>query len=283
MLPRFAVVCLAAISAALSQDAVSRRYVEGEHLRYLLKTVNNGMPYEAQAEGIVKKDADGNFFEEYSWSNVIYNGKPIELPQSSIDFRQRITLDPKQPTKIPDLSKVHSSLIGPITDFMTFYVDLGLAIRAGLKHPSDHTYRKYGTPASWADGTYVTLGESSIDFDVTLKSIEKGVAVLEIKHVPPQQPQVHLPAPWMREPSADTPNNWVEVSHRGAKYHAAVGKEIFDVEITSSVEDGKILSAKMTNPVKTRVRDCNDATLSDCSEVRSQDILRQVEIALIPK
>ena len=42
-----------------------RHYREGEKLRYRMKTVNEDWRYEIQADGVVKKDSAGNFFEEY--------------------------------------------------------------------------------------------------------------------------------------------------------------------------------------------------------------------------
>jgi len=157
---RFVIALLAVSLACSAQDPLMRHYVEGEHLRYLLKTVNDGHRYQAQADGVVKKNDAGNFIEEYGRSQFVYDGSKIDLPQSTLDFRQVVTLDPKLRSGIPNLSKVHPALIGPITDFMTFYIHLALAIRNGLKRPGDHFYQKFGTPASWADGTYIVTGES---------------------------------------------------------------------------------------------------------------------------
>src|SRR4029077_11935092 len=130
---------------------------------------------------------------------------------TSLDFRQTLSLDPATPPAIPNLSQVQTFLIGPITDMLTFYSDLWLAIQqSGLKRLGDHAYVKVGTPASWADGNYVTLGEDSIDFDLILKELNSSpqIAKLLVRHVPPAQPKVKLPAQWIQTPVADTPNNW---------------------------------------------------------------------------
>ena len=58
----------------------------------------------------------------------------------------------------------------------------------------------------------------------------------------------------MHAPVADTPNNWVQVRHEGDSYVAAVGQETFDVELSISLESGRILRATMVNPVETVVR-----------------------------
>jgi hypothetical protein len=130
----------------------------------------------------------------------------------------------------------------------------------------------------------VVVGESSIDFDLTLKEVnhENKTATLVVRHVPPEKPEVKLAAEWMHNPVADTPNNWVLVQRRGGgKYFAAVGKETFDDEIVLSLADGKILSATMDNPVKTVERECSDAALTQCSEPKPHLIRRQVQIALV--
>ena len=80
---------------------------------------------------------------------------------------------------------------------LTFYSDLWLANQAGkLSNAGDHFHQKHGTPASWADGNVVVVGEDSIDFDITLVDINKSdnVATLMVRHVPPQDPEVRLPA-----------------------------------------------------------------------------------------
>lgn len=264
---------------------LSRRYREGEKLRYQMKAANEGRRYEVGASGVVKRDSDGKYFEEYAWSDLVVNGAPFNLPPASVQFRQVLSLDPEKVPSVSNLAQVHPMLIGPITDMLTFYVDLWLAIRLGqLNRAGDHAYQKRGKPASWADGTYVVLGQDSIDFDLTLTDVsqQEKVATLLVRHVPPEQPQIELPAPWMREPVARTPNNWVNVTKRDGKFVAEVGKETFDVQIKVSLADGKILSATMENPVEAKQRICVDAALTACEDAKPRKILRHVEIALQP-
>jgi hypothetical protein len=260
-----------------------RTYHEGEKLTYRMQAVNESVHYEIQASGVVKQNAAGNFIEEYAWSNLAANGKPFTLPEQSQQFRQILSLDPVKPPALPNLAAVHPNLIGPITDLLTFYVDLWMAARTGkLNRAGDHAYQKINATPSWADGSHVIVGEDSIDFEMTLTAVDRSnqVATLLVRHVPPPQPSIHLPAAWMREPVADTQNNWVQVAKENGKYNAAVGKETFDVQIKVSLADGKILSGSMENPVKTRERDCTDAALTNCGPPRPHDILRKVEISL---
>jgi hypothetical protein len=262
---------------------LTRHYTEGEKLTYHMKGDNDGWTYEVQADSIVKKDATGHFVEEFAWSNFKSN-TPMSLFPASLSFRQTLSLDPAIQPSIPDLSHVQPFLIGPITDLLTFYSDLWLAIRQNsLIRAGDHAYVKFGDPSSWADGNYVILGEDSIDFDLTLKELKPStqLATLLVRHVPPPQPKVKLPAPWMQTPVADTPNNWIEVKKNAAgKYIAQVGKETFDVTIQSSLKDGKILSATQDNLVQTRQRECSDAALLDCGEPSAHQIRRQIELHL---
>jgi hypothetical protein len=273
------------VPATSNQSPLARYYTEGEKLTYHMKGDNDGWSYEVQANGIVKKDASGHYVEEYGWSDFKSNA-PMSLSPSSLSFRQTLSLDPAIQPSVPNLSQVQPFLIGPITDSLTFYADLWLAIRqSDLKRTGDHAYVKVGVPASWADGSHVILGESSIDFDLTLKEFDSSnqIATLLVKHVPPVQPQTKLPAPWMHTPVADTPNNWVQVAKgQSGKYDAQVGKETFDVEIKISVKDGKILSATMNNLVQTRQRECSDAALLDCGQPVDHQIHRQIELHLVP-
>ena len=274
-----------ATAATTNQSPLARHYTEGEKLIYQMKGDNDGWTYEIQANGIVKKGATGHLIEEYGWSDLKSNA-PMSMSAISLNFRQTLSLDPATLPGIPNLSQVQPFLIGPITDMLTFYSDLWLAIRqSDLKRPGDHAYAKVGTPASWADGNYVTLGEDSIDFDLTLKEVNNStqIATLLVRHVPPAQPRVKLPAPWMQTPVADTPNNWVQVNkNQAGKYDAGVGKETFDVEIRASLKDGKILSATLDNLVQTRHRVCSDAALLDCGAPADHPIHRQIELHLVP-
>jgi len=267
------------------QNSLLRRYVAGEKLTYHMKGINEGWHYEAQADGIVKKDADGSYFEDFGWSKFVFDGQRITLSPATLNFRQRVTLDPKGRPAFPNLSQADPRLIGPLTDFMTFYVDLWLAVKTGaLTHPGDHFYFKKGTPNSWADGTDVLVGHDSIDFDLTYESTTPAgdVATILVRHVPPEKPQIELPAEWMRAPVSGTPNNWVQIEKTGdGKYLSAVGKETFDVELKVSLADGKILSATQLNPVLTIERECADVALTSCGAAKPHNVMRHIEIALV--
>ncbi len=245
-----------------------------------MKGVNEGEHYEATATGLVKTDSSGRHFEEYVWSNLVRNGEPVSMPPS--EFRQFLSLDPTRIPAIPDLSKVYPGLIGPILDFMTFYADLWLAIREGdLENVGDH-FTHPGPTSSWADGTRVILGQEAINFEISLARVDKGsgIAILEVRHVPPADSPLKFPASWMTGQVTDTQNNWVQISKNNGKYVAAVGKETFDVEMKIRMKDGVILSASLSNLVETTERDCTDAAVINCGDSRRHRIERQIEIAL---
>jgi hypothetical protein len=269
-------------AAPPSPGLLARRYQEGEKLSYHMKAVNEKWHYEIQADGVVKRDPSGKYFEEYAWSHMVSDGTPITLSPASSNFRQAVTLSPEAPPSFPNLGKVDTKMIGPITDWMTFYADLWLADKLNtLNHTGDHFYFKRGTPNSWADGNYVVLGEDSIDFDFTLKEVNQAqkTATLVVRHVPPEKPEIRIPVDWMRAPVADTPNNWVEMKKMpDGKYLAEVGKETFEVQIKVSLVDGKILSAKIVNPVEAITRECTDAALTSCTDPAPHHILRQIEV-----
>ena len=275
---------LAAQAASTTQNPLHRQYHEGETLVYNMTGVNESWHYTIQAQGIVKKDASGAFFEEYRWTNLVSDGQPTPLSPGSDSFRERLSLNPDQNITPPDVSNADPKLVGPALDFMTFYADLWLANKTGqLTHAGDHFYVKVGTPSSWASGSQVILGQSSIDFDLTLKSVDpsSGTAVLIVRHVPPDKSQVTLPAAWMQAPVSGTPPNWVQVVKLPGKFLGAVGQESFTDELTISLVDGKILSASMDNTVKTIMRTCSDEALTQCDPAQPHDIVRKIQIALV--
>jgi hypothetical protein len=282
----FSGVSLVAQAPAPAADLPARHYREGETLTYLMKTSNRGrtntLNYTIAADIVVKKDADGRFFEEIAWHDMVVDGGPFALPASSQAFRQLLTLEANpRYAQVPDLRKVHPMLIGPITDLLTFYADLLVAHGAGLMKAGDHFQLAHGTPASWADGQHVILGEDSIDFDVTLKGIDRaaGTATLLVRHVPARPPQIRIPAEWMRPQVVDTPNNWVQVERTAAgTFTAGIGQEIFDATITLNLADGRVLAATLENPVQVLERECHDAALTQCGSSARYEIRRHVEI-----
>lgn len=267
-------------------NPLHRQYRDGETLAYKMTGINEDWHYTLRAEATVKKNDHGAFFEEFRWTNMTSDGKPYTMSPAMTDFRQNLSLDHNFMPSVPDLSKVDPKLIGPITDLMTFYVDLWLpAMMGSVKKPGDHYYFKMGAPSSWADGTHVLTGVSSIDFDFTLKSVDAaaGTAILEVKHVPPVKPQISMPGAWMQTPVGDTPNNWVEVVKQpDGKFEAGVGQENLTVDLVVSLADGRILSGKMDNIVKTIHRTCDDQALTQCSPPVPHQIERKIEIALEP-
>jgi hypothetical protein len=273
-------------TAPSQPNPLERHYRKGETLVYEMKAVNENTHYRIRAEGVVEPDAGGALVEKYKWTQMEFEGKPVALKPEMDSFRQQLTLAQQIPPMMPDLTKVDPRTIGPITDMMTFYVDLWLANKMNQLHKAgDHFYFHNPMPASsWADGSRVLLGESAIDFDFTLKEVDQAnqTALLEIKHVPPAQSAIHIKAEWMKKPVASLPNNWVTISKTAGGYEAGVGQETFDVLIKVSTIDGKILHVTMNNPVHTVMCQCEDEALTKCSVPQPHDILRQVEITLLP-
>jgi hypothetical protein len=99
--------------------------------------------------------------------------------------------------------------------------------------------------------------------------------------VPPSAPKIRLPADWMRARVAETPNNWVLVRKTATGFAASVGKETFDVTLDVDTSNGKILSAKMENPVTKVTRACSDAALTKCGDAQATPTLRRIELSLV--
>lgn len=284
---------LLAVAAAFvpfaAQDAsppgrlLTRRYVEGDRLQYVMKGRDDGSSYEVRLTATTTKSAEGGFVEEFAWSILVMGGAARPLSPMAQQFRLAVTLDGGMPFVSPDLSKA-PGLVGPVADVMTFYADLFVAMHQGmLRRAGDHFVFHNPVKASWADGRVVVIGEDAVDFDITFEDVDprSGVAVLLIKHIPPAEPDIRLVADWMRTPVADTPNNWVMVTRTPDGYIASVGKETFDVELRLAIADGKILSATMDNPVTRVTRDCSDAALTRCGEPRRNPMSRRIEMSLL--
>jgi len=272
------------------QSALARRYQEGEKVAYKVTSVNHSASktsgYDAHAEGAVRKTPSGSFVEDIAWTDLLLNDEQIRLSPASRAFREPLSLAPDAKLSLPNLSRVQSGLIGPITDLLTFYADVKIAMnQKGLLREGDHVRVPYGTPSSWADGTEVVLGEDAIDFDITLQSIDrtKQIATLLVRHVPPAQPRIKLPARWMSAPVGSAANNWVQVEKGSdGKYVAAVGQETFDVKIKIALATGRIISATMDNPVDVLERNCNDSALTACGTPNRYRIQRQIALDAQP-
>lgn len=279
------VVAMAAWSAQ-AQDAPQtnelfrRHYVEGQQLQYLMRAENNGNKYQVRITATTKRRDDGRFVEELAWHELESNGKARPLSPAAEAFRLEVTLDGGQPFVMPDLSKA-PGLVGPVLDLLSFYSDQFLAIhQSSLRQRGDRVVVPIDLVPSWADGVNVILGEDHVHFDVTLTNVdvEARRAMLLVKHVPPAEPKIRIPAEWMRTPVAGTPNNWVQIRKRANRFEASVGRETFDVELTIDTADGSIVSATMDNPVTAITRDCADEVLSDCGDARATPTLRRIEM-----
>ena len=272
-------------AAAPSPDPLARRYRDGEPIAFHMTASNQDrtktLHYTADARGVVGRNADGAQVEELDWSDLVVDGKAVALPPGGSKVHQQLSLAAGTVGTIPDLANIHPRLIGPMLDLFTFYVDLWLAKQTGrLRQGGDHVRVPRSSANSWADGAHVVLGEDAIDFDITLTALDRaaGKATVVVRHVPPQSPEIRLPAAWMREPVADGANNWVEVTKARDGYVAGVGKETFDVAIEVSLVDGRILAARMDNLVEVLERPCTDAGLEHPGEPVRYRIHRQIEI-----
>src|SRR5437867_4300204 len=95
-------------AAPADRDLLSRHYQDGEVLAYRMNCSNKGyrgtIQYEARANGVVKKDPAGIFFEQFAWADLSFNNNVIPLSQRDANFRQSLSLDTGYKMSIPDLS-----------------------------------------------------------------------------------------------------------------------------------------------------------------------------------
>lgn len=281
--------------AAAPQVTLARHYQDGAQIAYTINCFNQARAkttaYEARAEGVVRKDASGAFVEDLAWTDLNVNDEQVRLSAASRAFREPLSLAPGAKLSLPSLSGVQPALLDPISDLLTFYADLKIAMNQhSLTRAGDHAYVPYGAPISWADGKHVILGQDAVDFDVTLQSIDPAtqIATLVIRHVPPAQPQIKLPAPWMiesgrSERAGNSANNWVQVEKTpDGKYIAGVGQETFEVRIRIALATGRIDSATLDNPVTVSERACTDEALTACGAPERYTLGRQITLRADP-
>lgn len=270
----------------VSPDAggLQRHYADGMVSHYLMTGDNDGWKYTIRAADSVKRDTNGRFYEEIGWSDLTSNTQQTLTP-ASLAMRQTISLDDAATyLKVPNLANVQPLLIGPITDTLTFYSDLLLAIRAKLARPGQTAYVSRTTPNSWADGQRVLLGQDVVDFSLSVESSDAAghTKTLLIQHVPPPELHVQQPGKWMQAPTSAKPNNFVQVSRESEGFSAETGTETFDVRLVVDTRDGRIVSAAIHNPVVLRVRTCTDRELTQCGSETTKTILREITLKLVP-
>jgi hypothetical protein len=275
---------MTAQQAATGFEMLQRRYADGAVCHYVMTGDNDGWQYTIHATDVVKRDANGRYYEEIRWSNLTSNAQQALTP-ASLALSQTVSLDdPVSYMKVPDLAAVQPLLIGPITDTLTIYSDLLLAMQSKLVQPGQTAYVSRTTPNSWADGQRILLGQDVVDFSLKVETINPAehTETLLIQHVPPPALHVQLPAKWMQEPTSAKPNNFVQVSKQADGFTAEAGKETFDVRLVVDTRDGHILSATMHNPVALTARTCTDRELAQCGPESSKTTLREITWKLQP-
>lgn len=232
----------------------------------------------------MKRDSSGRFYEEIAWSNLTSNEQQT-LTSKSLALRQTVSLDdPVSYMKVPPLADVQPLLVGPITDALTFYSDLLLAVQANLLQPGQTAYIPRTTPNSWADGQRILLGQDVVDFSLKVEDVNttEHTETIQVQHVPPSRLHVQLPAKWMREPVSTEPNNFVRVSRQDNGFVAEAGRETFDVRLVVDIRDGHMLSATMHNSVSLITRKCTDRELNQCGPDASKNIRREITWQQMP-
>jgi hypothetical protein len=273
-----------ALQAATGVGMLQRRYVDGAITHYVMTGDNDSWQYTIHATVVVKRDTNRRYYEEIRWSDLTSNAGQVLTP-ASLALAQTLSLDdPVSYMKVPNLASVQPLLIGPITDTLTLYSDLLLAMQAKLVQPGQAAYVARTTPNSWADGHYVLLGQDVVDFSLKVEKVDSAehTETLLIQHVPPAALHIQLPAKWMQQPASDKPPNFVQVSRHGDGFTAAIGRETFDVRLVVDTRDGRILSAAMHNPVALATRECADQELTHCEPANSKTTLREITWKLVP-
>lgn len=212
-------------ATSVLEKPIQRKYIEGETLKYriLMSHVYDGKEtstYDSIATGIVRKDQQGSFFEEFQWTSILDEGVAVKFTKADKEFRQILSLSPPFKLAIPkELTNLSPFMMGPITDFLTFYVDQSLIIResSALQKAGDHIYLNTAIASSWGKG------QDCLDFDVSLASVDqnKKIAEIIVSHLPPSKICITPAAPWMYEQTTESPNNWYNVEKEANNWLAS--------------------------------------------------------------
>jgi hypothetical protein len=68
--------------AATGVGMLQRRYADGAISNYLMTGKNDGWQYTIHATDVVKRDANGRYYEEIRWSNLASNAQQALTPAS---------------------------------------------------------------------------------------------------------------------------------------------------------------------------------------------------------
>lgn len=86
-------------AANVLEKPIQRQYHEGEVLKYRIQMShfydgNLTSKYNAVATGVVKKDTQGSFSEEFQWTSISDDDKQAKLTETDNNFRQVLSLSP---------------------------------------------------------------------------------------------------------------------------------------------------------------------------------------------
>jgi len=241
--------------------------------------------YTAISSATVEMYPSGIFYENTSWVNFVFDNQPVQLDQPSLNFRERISLDPRfnQLEHYPDQTYIDRRLCGPADDLLNIYIDIQLAAMFPmLQKAGDNFFFKFGKPISFLKGQ----AENCLDFDLKLKQVnhETGIAILEVKHIPPKDAcGIKLPAEWMNAPVLPgLLNNIVSTEPLSdGSFSIVVGSNTIIVEATIQLGSGKILNATLSDQYQLIERICTDSKGVNCNEpVRYKE---QRDITIVPK
>jgi hypothetical protein len=73
---------MTAQQAATGFEMLQRRYADGAISHYVMTGNNGGWQYTIHATDVVKRDANGKYYEEIRWSNLTSNAQQALTPAS---------------------------------------------------------------------------------------------------------------------------------------------------------------------------------------------------------
>lgn len=262
----------------------ARHYVPGQVARYAY-TEDETQTAGGQTTTSTTTAADrvasyvhrGTGGEQVRWVALTVDGTDMTAAARSFPAYD-LSLDPRAADglTVPDTSAV-PGLVGPVTDLTTFYVPLSAQAGIGALHRPGQSE----TAPTLLSGNFASaampVGQDLLQLTTTLTSLTRRQATLTSDFVPPPAGGLTVTAPFMDSPvCGTTPNNFEEVQQSGTAFLALWGCEQFTATTVADRASGRIVSASLSNPLQLSAMECQDAALTQCTDIGPVTLQRTV-------
>jgi uncharacterized protein len=274
-----------------SKSLFPRKYQPGDKYRYQLicaewqneKWTSTTI---STCELTVVTDSAGIPWDEIHWLTV-RRLSPQDTTDET-DFAQstkpyRISLHPRGGVPMPKLTV--AQMTEPISDFNTFFVAIsGLPGSSTLKKVGDKYSNPWPVIGDFSNGKNILKGQDCLQTSVDLTGVTKEAYTLLTSFMPPAKPNLTYVTAAVDTPVvADTMNNFQMVMPAGGdKFSFQYGREFFQINSVVARDDGKLLSATMSNLLTLKLQVNCDSVYQHCQTKMPYSEERKLTLTMIP-